>query len=132
MPHDALGHCSRLRDLILHRRGGGVDAAALRTFQELSRAAARAADDSECTELMRSAAQYASDLFSESAHRKWAKGNVSGAYILRLCILGNLNEFSERLIQAEALALRGVTPIHRDGGSGDEVGSPAAEEDGNP
>ena len=131
MPHDALGHCSRLRDLILHRRGGGVDAAALRTFQELSRAAARAADDSECTELMRSAAQYASDLFSESAHRKWAKGNVSGAYILRLCILGDLNEFCERL-QAEALALRGVAPIHRYGGSGDEVGSPAAEEDGNP
>jgi hypothetical protein len=129
---DALGHCSRLRDLILQRRGGGADDVALRTFRNLSKAAARAADDAECVALMQSAEQYATDLFSESAHRKWTKGSTSGAYVLRLCILGDLNEFCERLMQADALALGGVAAIHRDGGSGDEVGSPAAEEDRDP
>jgi hypothetical protein len=127
MPHAtevALRHCSRLRELIFERRGASADAEALREFRMRARAAARAADDAECVELMRSAEQYASDLFSELAHRKWAKGRISGAYILRLSVLGALSEFCDRL------ALRGVAAVDRNRGAGDEIGRPAAEEHG--
>jgi hypothetical protein len=127
MPHateDALRHCSRLRELISQRRGGCADLEALREFQMRCKAAARAAEDEECAALMHSAERYAADLFSETAHRRWAKGRISGAYILRLCILGDLSEFCDRL------ALRGVSAVDRDRGAGDEGGRPAAEKHG--
>lgn len=96
---DALAHCARIRDLILHHSGGWADADALRKFRLLSSAAARAAEDSECSELMRTAEEYASDLFSDSAHHKWARSSTSGVDVLRLGILGKLDAFRDRLTQ---------------------------------
>jgi hypothetical protein len=94
---DALAYCARIRDLILHHSGGWADGEALRKFRLLSYAAARAAADAECAELMRTADEYAADLFSESAHRKWARGQTPGADVLRLCILSKLDAVRERL-----------------------------------
>jgi hypothetical protein len=125
----ALEHCGRIRDLILHRAGGWADADALRRFRRLSYAAACAADDADCAELMQLAEQYAADLFSEENHRRWARGRTSGADVLRLCILGKLAAFRERV---GALALHRVAAVDRDRGAGDEVGSPAAEEHRDP
>ena len=121
----ALMYCGRIRELILHHHGGWPDADALHRFRRLSYCAACAADDADCSELMRTADQYAADLFSDSAHRKWARGSTSGADILRLCILAKLDAFRERL-----LALRGVAAVDGDRGAGDEVGGGRAKKDG--
>ena len=94
---DALAHCARIRDLILHHSGGWPDADALRNFRLLSGATSRAADDVDCDELLRTAEQYAADLFSASAHYTWARGKTSGADVLRLCILGKLDALRARL-----------------------------------
>lgn len=96
---DALTHCERIRDLIIHHSGGWADTDALRKFRLLSYAAARAADNADCSELMRTGDQYATDLYSASAHHKWARGKTSGADMLRLCILSKLDAFRERLMQ---------------------------------
>lgn len=130
----ALAHCSRIRDLILHHSGGWADADALRKFRRLSYSAAAAADDAACSELMHLADQYAADLFSDSDHQKWARARTSGADILRLCILAKLDAVNARLrrMQEEASALRGVAAVDGDGGAGHEVGSRAAEKDGDP
>jgi hypothetical protein len=95
---DALAYCERIRDLILHHSGGWADGEALHKFRLLSHAAARAADDAECAELMRAADEYAAGLFSDSAHHKWARGRTPGADVLRLCILSKLDAVRERLI----------------------------------
>lgn len=124
---DALTYCARIRDLILHHLGGWADIAALSAFRHLSGAAARAARDPECVELMRVADQYASELFSERGHAAWARGKTSGPDVLRLCILGKLDAFRERL-----LALRGVASIDWDRRAGNEVGRPGAKKDRNP
>jgi hypothetical protein len=120
---DALAYCVRIRDLILHHRGGWADSLALEKFRLLSGAAARAIDDAECTELMTTAGEYAADLFSASAHHKWARSRTSGADVLRLRILAKLDAFRERLkrLQQEALALRRIPPVDRDGSPGDEI-----------
>ena len=94
---DALAYCARIRDLILQHSGGWPDADALLKFRLLSGAASRAADDANCTELLRTTEQYAADLFSASAHYAWARGKTSGADVLRLCILGKLDTLRERL-----------------------------------
>jgi hypothetical protein len=120
---DALAYGARIRDLILHHSGGWADAHALEKFRLLAGAAARAIDDAACTELMRTAEQYAADLFSVSAHHKWARSRTSGADVLRLCILAKLDAFRERLkrLQQEGLALRRISPVDRNGSAGDEV-----------
>jgi hypothetical protein len=130
----ALAHCGRIRDLILHHGGGWADADTLRKFRRLSYSASCAADDAQCTELMRLADEYAVDLFSESAHLKWGRARTSGADILRLCILAKLDAFRARLekLSAELLALGRVAAVDRDRSAGHEVGRPAAEEDGDP
>jgi hypothetical protein len=120
---DALAYCARIRDLILHHGGGWADSLALEKFRLLSGAAARAIDDTECTELMRAAGEYAADLFSASAHQKWARSRTSGADVLRLRILAKLDAFRERLmrVQQEALAVRRIPPGDRNGTPGDEI-----------
>jgi hypothetical protein len=120
---DALAYCARIRDLILHHSGGWADSLALEKFRLLSGAAARAIDDAECTELMRAAGEYAADLFSASAHQKWARSRTSGADVLRLRILAKLDAFRERLmrLQQEALAVRRIPPGDRNGTAGDEI-----------
>ena len=99
---DALEYCARIRDLILHHSGGWADADELRKFRLLSSAAARATGDAECAEIMRTADQYAADLFSATDHQKWARRSASGADVLRLSILGRLDAFRERVIQLQA------------------------------
>jgi hypothetical protein len=99
---DALRYCERMRDLILLHGGGWPDAEALSAFRLFSGAAARAADDADCAKLLQSAEDYAAELFSESAHYRWARGSTSGADILRLCILGKLHALRERLTALEA------------------------------
>jgi hypothetical protein len=98
---DALTHCARIRDLILHHEGGRADTDALRLFRQLSCDASRAADDEECAALLRIADGYAADLFSAFAHDKWSRGETSGAHILRLCILGKLDTFRDRLVHLQ-------------------------------
>ena len=123
---DALHYCARLRDLILLHSGGWADDDALHRFRLLSFVASRMADDAQCRELTRVADQYAVDLFSEFAHRKWARGRTSGADMLRLLILSKLHRLRERLGE---LALARVSAIDGDGAAGDEVGGARAEED---
>src|SRR5919106_6542737 len=100
---DALTYCARIRDLVLHHSGGWADADALRRFRLLSYAASRAADDAQCAEIMHTAEQYAADLFSATAHQKWARTTTSGADMLRLCILSKLDAFRDRLNQLQAV-----------------------------
>ena len=94
---DAMSYCARIRDLILTHPGGWADLDALQRFWQLSGAAERAADDTESSELLRAAGQYAADLFSRADHYKWARGSTSGADVLRLCILGRLDAFRDRV-----------------------------------
>lgn len=107
---DALEYCERIRDLVLHHSGGWADADALRTFRLLSAAARRGADDAVCEEIVRSADQYAVDLFSAAEHNKWAQGSTSGADVLRLGILNKLDALRDRLI-----ALQGPAGPHSAG-----------------
>jgi hypothetical protein len=44
-------------------------------------------------------------LFSEQAHKKWDRGNVSGADFLRLGIVRALHSVSRRLSEIEAARL---------------------------
>jgi hypothetical protein len=106
-PEDALSYCARIRDLVLHHSGGWADADALRKFKLLSYAAARASGDGACAEIMHTAEQYATDLFSATAHHNWARRSTSGADMLRLCILGRLDAFRDRVIELQA-ARRGL------------------------
>src|ERR1700741_1684447 len=120
---DALAYGARIRDVILHHSGGWADKHALEKFRLLSGAAARAIDDAQCTELMRAAGEYAADLFSDSGHHKWTPSRTSGADVLRLRILAKLDAFRERLehLRQEALALRRISPVDRNGSPGDEI-----------
>lgn len=107
MPHprvdDALTHCGRIRELLLHHSGGRADTDALTEFRALTFAASRAADDSECAGMMRSADRYALDLFSGSAHQNWATAQLSGTDFLRLQIFRLLDAFRDRLVHLHAV-----------------------------
>jgi hypothetical protein len=100
---DALEQCGRIRELILHHSGGWADKVALDQFSIYCRAASRAAEDPDCRELMDAAYRYALDLFSATAHEKWAVGGTSGADVLRLKILGMLNAFRGNLARYHLL-----------------------------
>ena len=99
-------HYSAMRDLIIHRRGGARDERALRKLRDLSRKAAAAVDDSDCRRLLSAVDGYGADLFSESAHLKWARTEISGADLLRLRILRELDGFHARLLQLQFEATR--------------------------
>jgi hypothetical protein len=100
---DALAQCERIRELVLHHSGGWADEHALDRFSVYSRAASRAAEDPDCRDLMDAAFRYALDLFSATAHEKWALGATSGADVLRLKILGTLNAFRGNLARHHLL-----------------------------
>lgn len=99
---DARRHHAALLEIILHRPGGWSDRASLNRIVELCRLAGAAIEDAQCAEQLRSVAEYASDLFSEQAHKKWDRSNVSGADFLRLEIVRTLHSFSRRLSEIEA------------------------------
>jgi hypothetical protein len=100
---DALASSERIRELLLHHSGGRADTGALGRFRALTCAASEAADDPECAGMMRSAERYALDLFSASAHEKWATRQLSGADFLRLQIFRVLDAFQDRLTYLQAV-----------------------------
>ena len=71
----------------------------------MCRAAGAAIDDALCAEQLGIVAGYATDLFSEQAHKKWDRRNVSGADFLRLEIMRALHSVSRRLSEIEAARL---------------------------
>src|SRR5258706_8382663 len=95
-------HCLAMRALIIHHLGGNENGEALGKLREMSRKAAGAIDDVDCTSLLSSIEDDGADLFSKSGHLKWATTQVSGAYFLRLQILRGLDAFDARLLQLEA------------------------------
>ena|SRR5215510_8627632 len=95
---DALTHCGRIRQLVLHHNGGWADSEALTQFRIMTFAASRAASDPECAGLMRSADRYALDLFSVAAHESWATSETTGADFLRLQISRVLDAFRDRIL----------------------------------
>lgn len=100
---DALASGERIRELVLHHRGGWADTDALARFRALSLAASQAADDPECAGMMRSADRYALDLFSATGHGHWATRQLSGTGFLRLQIFRLLDAFRDRLTYLHAL-----------------------------
>ena len=105
MPHlrsdHALAHCTRIRELVLHRSWADPDA--LTEFRTLTASAARFADDPECAGMMRAADRYALDLFSRLAHENWATPQASGRDFLRQQILRLLEAFQDRMMHLDAV-----------------------------
>ncbi|TAK88196.1 MAG: hypothetical protein EPO20_01850 [Betaproteobacteria bacterium] len=99
---DARKQHAALLEIIIHNAGGWSDRASLGRIVEICRAARSAIDDLECKELIGLITQYAADLFSEQAHRKWDRGSMSGADFLRLEIVRVLHSFNHRLAEIEA------------------------------
>ena len=91
-----------LLEVILHRPGGWSDRASLNRILELCRMAGAAIEDAQCAEQLRIVGQYAAHLFSEREHKKWDRGSVSGADVLRLEIVSALHAFGRRLSEIEA------------------------------
>lgn len=99
---DARKQHAALLEIIIHNPGGWSDRTSLGRIVELCRAARSAIDDLGCRETVRLIAEYAADLFSEQAHRKWDRGSMSGADFLRLEIVRALHSFNHRLTEIEA------------------------------
>jgi hypothetical protein len=97
-------HCASLRDLILYSSGGWADYSSLDKIVALC-ASAAAIEDDECREQLRLVRRYAGDMFSDHAHRKWDRGNLHGAYLLKLHILRALDALARRLSELETLRL---------------------------
>jgi len=95
--------CQAARDLVIMCKGGWQDQETLKRLQEIIEAAAAAVDDRDCRALIAAIADYAFDLFSETAHQKWARGSTSGTDFLRLQILHELDAFKRRLSEIEKL-----------------------------
>src|SRR3954464_9582807 len=94
---DARRHLAALRELIIHRSGGWPDRDALRAAQYHCRSAHDAIDDDDCREYMDDIGVYVSDLYSDNAHQKWQRKQTSGADFLRLRVLREIDNCTERL-----------------------------------
>ena len=101
-------HYAAMRDLIIRHRGGSPDERVLRRLRDLSRKAAAAIDDGNSRSLLSAVEGYSAQLFSESAHLKWARTEMSGAHFLRLQILRELDAFHVRLLQLQLEATQDV------------------------
>ena len=99
---EARRHHAALLEIIIHRPGGWADSASRNRVVELCREAGSAVDDAQCVKQIEAVAGYAADLFSEQAHRRWDRGNTSGADFLRLEIVRALHSYSCRLSAIEA------------------------------
>jgi hypothetical protein len=95
-----------MRDLVIRHRGGSRDERVLGKLRDLSRKAAAAIDDGDCRSLLSAVEGYGAQLFSESAHLKWARTEMSGAHFLRLQILRELDALHMRLLQLQLEATR--------------------------
>ena len=87
---------AELRSLVIQSAGGCVDATRLGRIVSLCLAASTI-DDEECRKHMRAVHNQAADLYSDSAHAKWANGSIEGRNILRLQILRLLDLYNGRL-----------------------------------
>lgn len=110
----AAKHCQAMRDLIVMHTGGWQDDASLRTIRQLARAAASAVDDADCKDLGETIIHFASHLFSVAGHAEFAHGQTSGADVLRLRILREIQAFRDRLSYLEAMR---ATAAQQDGHS---------------
>ena len=99
---EARRHHAALLEMVIHHRGGWADPAARNRVAELCREAASAIEDTHCLEQIETIARHGADLFSDRAHRKWGRGNSSGADFLRLEIIRALHALNARLSAIEA------------------------------
>ncbi len=99
----AAKHCQAMRELIVMKAGGGQDDASLKSIRHLARAAASAVDDPDCKDLGETIIHFARHLFSTSGHAEFANGQTSGADVLRLRILREIQAFRDRLTYLEAM-----------------------------
>jgi hypothetical protein len=102
---DARRHHAALLEIIIHHPGGWADRASRHRVAELCGEAASAIDDAQCAQQIEAIASYAADLFSEQVHRRWDRGNTSGADFLRLEIVRTLHSYRRRLSAIEARRL---------------------------
>jgi hypothetical protein len=92
-----------LEDLVIHRAGGWADHQSLRKARALLAAARGALDDAECHAVLSALEPLLVDLYSESAHQKWAHSQTTGRDFLRLRILRDLTGLDQRITE---MALR--------------------------
>ena len=98
----ARAHYHAIRALIIHNAGGWRDELVLHKLDFACRGAAVAVLDRQCRVHIGAVEDYAAQLYSESAHLRWARRQTSGADYLRLQILRELDGFRERLGEIEA------------------------------
>ena len=99
----AAKHCEAMRDFIVMHPGGRQDDASLKTIRHLARAAASAVDDADCRDLGEMIIHFATHLFSPSGHEQFATGQTSGADVLRLRLLREIQALRDRLTDLEAM-----------------------------
>jgi hypothetical protein len=92
-----LGYLAGLEAVVTKSHGGWADEDSLLEFRRLCWAAILAVDDGECQEQLDLLVQYAKDLYSDDAHRRWDIGPVFGVDILRRKIRTLLGSFRVRL-----------------------------------
>ena len=59
-------------------------------------------DDETCRQHLKAVERYAHELYSDDGHRKWGQLGLSGAAVLRLHMLGELDACNDRLVELEA------------------------------
>lgn len=95
-----------LREIVIHNPGGWDDGASRAQVLALCEEARTAIEDGECHERLRAVEAQAADLYSEDAHQKWGRRNMSGSDYLRLQILISLEALNTRLFFLETLRNR--------------------------
>jgi hypothetical protein len=96
-------HCEAMRDLIVLHAGGWRDVESLKKLQHMAAAAANALDDLESKHLASVISELGVALFSADDHEKWAQGKTSGADVLRLRILREINALQGRIAYIESV-----------------------------
>jgi hypothetical protein len=108
-----------IRALIIHHAGGWHDEVVLRKLDFACAMAAVAVPDRQCKVHVGAIEDYCRQLYSPTAHLRWARARTSGADYLRLQILRELDAFHARLGEIEALrdggAQRGAADRDRPG-----------------
>lgn len=99
-------HYSALRELVIQNPGGWDDVQSRAQVAKLCEEARASIDDRECHERLRTVEVQAADLYSEDAHHKWGRRNMSGSDYLRLQILISLEALNTRLSCLERLRSR--------------------------
>lgn len=90
-----------LRELIIVHPGGREDDDARARVHELLKGA-WVIQDAECKKRLMEIEQCSRALFSATAHLDWARGQTSGADVLRLQILRELDAFNSRVEAIES------------------------------